>query len=79
MVLNYSQTIFPNIFYVQRKSEFIHLITRSNVFSEFTLKKLRWLHPPPYSITEGEVIPDMVVKGDISCSDNLEILIEGTS
>ncbi|OWF53221.1 uncharacterized protein LOC110446699 [Mizuhopecten yessoensis] len=45
--------------------------------SEFKLSNLKWKHPPPYSNPEREVIPDIVVTGDVGCTDALTISVEG--
>lgn len=45
--------------------------------SEFKLSNLKWKQPPPYSCTVGKSIPDMVVIGDVGCTDELTLSVEG--
>ncbi|XP_033746494.1 uncharacterized protein LOC117331737 [Pecten maximus] len=45
--------------------------------AEFKLLHPKWKQPPPCSITTGEIIPDMVVEGDVGCTDKLTLSVEG--
>ncbi|XP_060063821.1 caskin-1-like isoform X2 [Ylistrum balloti] len=44
--------------------------------SEFKLTNPKWKQPPPYSWPVGKCIPDMVVVGDIGCSDEMTMSVK---